>query len=162
MINELGEFWFGDEPIVPGVEIVALGSGGERAVGIYAPGRANLEIEAEDVRRLRDALTAWLDAPRDAARAAAEVVATESMAGVAVALIKTTLGEWGVRTTYSDDETAPDLRWYAGATAELEARAFYAEFRGFSICTSCGAETDSVGTIDVVLCAECAGGLVPA
>lgn len=135
MINEQGEFWFGDEPIVPGVEIVALGSGDERAVGVYAPGRANMEIEAEDVRRLRDALTAWLDAPRDAARAAAELVTRDDE----LLLVKTTLGEWGVG---SEDEPAGEVTWFGGEHAEYDARRLFAEERGKVACLGCAVEVD--------------------
>lgn len=117
-----------------------------------------VDLPEHDATTLRDALTSWLDAPRDAARAAAEVVTSEQMVDVTTALLKTAAGEWGVRTTYSDDEVASDLRWYSGKEAEREARAFFAEIRGKSVC-ECGAEMDeneAIGTEDGDVCQACA------
>lgn len=99
-------------------------------------------IAPDGVAELVDELTAWVNSPRGADRAAAEVVAAERMADVLTELLKTAAGEWGVRTTYSDDETEPDVRWYAGDAAEREARTFYAELRGKALCENCPAEVD--------------------
>ncbi len=118
-------------------------------------------LDRNEATRVRDALSAWIDLPRDLARSEADVVAAEPMADVLTELLKTKLGEWGVRTTYSDDETAPDVRWYAGDTAEREARTFYAELRGKTNC-ECGAEIDeddAIVTDDGPVCDDCAAAL---
>ena len=114
-----------------------------------------------DLATIRDDIDAIINAPRDLARSEADVVAAEPMADVLTELLKTKLGEWGVRTTYSDDETAPDVRWYAGDTAEREARTFYAELRGKTNC-ECGAEIDeddAIVTDDGPVCDDCAAAL---
>ena len=102
-----------------------------------------IELDSVAVATLRDALTAWLDAPRDAARAEAYILA------------KTSLGEWGVA-----EEGEPGATWFAD---EDQARGHFAAVRGFVRCEGCKAEVsfdDHDTSADVVLCPGCAGGPV--
>ena len=95
------------------------------------------------VRELVAFAQSWLDEPRDAARAAAEVVIDDTSNDVR--LLRTSLGEWGVGQVSADfdlmgqpigDEVA--ITWRA---SEREARALFAELRGKVVC-DCGAEVD--------------------
>lgn len=120
---------------------------GDRAVLIEVQSRCDGEIadgaavrfDEERMRKLVAWGQAWLDAPRDAARLAAEVVIFDSFTGVR--LLKTTTGEWGVRV---DDGNAPGefrVAWFAGEDAERDARRQFAAERDKALC-DCGAETD--------------------
>ncbi len=93
-------------------------------------------LTTETATWLRDKLTAWLDAPRLAARATAEVVAQEIVYGVRFCLLRTP-HEWGV-----GDDSDPVVEWYTGPDAERLARTDYAESRGKALCI-CGAECDA-------------------
>ncbi len=91
------------------------------------------QMEEAAVRALRDAFTAWLDAPRDEARAAAEVVRRNDD----LMLLKTSLGEWGVA---SEDDPAAEATWFAGDRAEASARRLFASERGKIACFGCAVE----------------------
>lgn len=93
------------------------------------------QMDEATVRALRDRFTAWLDAPRDAARVAAELVTRDDE----LVLCKTPLGEWGV---YSEDEPPAEVSWFAGETAEQDARRLFAKERGKALCDNCAAEID--------------------
>jgi hypothetical protein len=85
-------------------------------------------------RRLRDALTAWLDAPRLAARKTPTVVAEFG----GVALLKTSAGEWGI--VFPDEfDGERDVDWCAD---EAEARGEFRAATGASRCESCGTYRD--------------------
>ena len=120
-----------------------------------------LNLTEADVATLRDALTAWLDAPRDAARAEAEVVHRDD--AVEVALVKTSFGEWGVRLDIEAEECGIryETSWYAGDAAEVEARRHYNGERDVESCCYCSDEVDygaaGVGCCeDGVICPTCA------
>ncbi len=101
-----------------------------------APGFAlRAHLDRDEATRVRDAITAWLDAPRDAARAAAELVERDDE----LLLVKTSLGEWGVG---SEDEPPQAVTWFAGETAEQDARRLFAKERGKALCDNCPAEVD--------------------
>lgn len=122
---------------------------------------AAVSLDDSQVRELVAFAQAWLDAPRLAARDSAEVVASERMVDVTVSLLKTTAGEWGARTDYADDESQADVNWWSGEDAERDARGWYAELRGKSLC-ECGAEADGdemIGTEDGEVCPTCAADL---
>lgn len=108
---------------------------GERLTGRYGMVSlvgASLRSEAG----IRDAiakLTAWLDAPRLAARETAEVVASDGDSR----LLRSSAGEWGVM--YSDDGEHIETVWHLD---EREARVSYAEMRDKALCI-CGAECDA-------------------
>lgn len=111
---------------------------GERLAGRYGMVSlvgASLRSEA-GIRDAITKLTAWLDAPRLAARATAEVVAQEIVYGVRFCLLRTS-HEWGV-----GDDSDPVVEWYTGPDAERLARTDYAESRGKALCI-CGAECDA-------------------
>ena len=119
-----------------------------------------LMLDTEVATWLRDKLTAWLDAPRLAARETAEVVARDGNA----VLLRTAF-EWGCGGTAevvaqdgdtvlpsaafkwpppSDDAALPAayvVDWYAGPDAERNARSDYANARSLALCI-CGAEED--------------------
>lgn len=106
-------------------------------------------------------LTAWKHAPRDAARAAAEVVHRDDT--VEVALVKTSLGEWGVRLDVEAEEGGIryETSWYTGDAAEVEARRHYNGERDVESCCYCSDEVDYGaagvgGCEDGVLCPTCA------
>ena len=97
-------------------------------------------LDETDAATLRDALTAWLDAPRLAARATAEVVASDEFDDDAhVYLLRTTDGEWGVRFVDDSGRRKVVADWHTGPDAERTARADYADARNKAICI-CGAE----------------------
>jgi len=96
---------------------------------------SGVALDDPRVVELRDALTAYIDAPRDAARAAAELVTRDDE----LLLVKTTLGEWGVG---SEAETPDEVSWYTGAAAERDARALFAKERGKDLCFGCAVEVD--------------------
>ncbi len=119
--------------------------GGERLTGRYGMVSlvgASLRSEA-GVRDAIAKLTAWLDAPRLAARATAEVVASDAVFDddpmndpiTTVTLLRTTFGEWGVRCT---EPGKVDEDWF---TAERDGRGHFADLRGKALCI-CGAEVD--------------------
>ena len=87
-----------------------------------------------DARDLIAKLSAWLDAPRLAARETAEVVAQDSEGSSR--LLRSSAGEWGVM--YCDDGEHIETVWHVD---EREARVSFAEMRGKAICI-CGAEVD--------------------
>ncbi len=121
----------------------------------------SVALDERMARELVAFAQAWLDAPRLAARDSAEVVASERMVDVTISLLKTTAGEWGARTDYADDESQADFNWWSGEGAERDARGWYAELRGKSLC-ECGAEADGdemIGTEDGEVCPTCAGEL---
>lgn len=114
-----------------------------------------------DLAALRDHLTTLVDAPRDAARAAAEVVHRDDT--VEVALVKTSLGEWGVRLDVEAEEGGIryETSWYTGDAAEVEARRHYNGERDVESCCYCSDEVDYGaagvgGCEDGVLCPTCA------
>lgn len=90
-------------------------------------------VTEADARELVAKLTAWLDAPRLAARATAEVVASDDH----LTMLRTAFGEWCL-VDGSDGETG----WYTGPDAERRARTDFAESRGKALCI-CGAECDA-------------------
>ena len=119
--------------------------GGERLTGRYGMVSlvgSSLRSEA-GIRDAIDKLTAWLDAPRLAARATAEVVASDAVFDddpmndpiTTVTLLRTTFGEWGVRCT---EPGKVDEDWF---TAERDGRGHFADLRGKALCI-CGAECD--------------------
>ena len=113
-------------------------------------------LPEDAARKLRDWLTAWLDAPRLAAREHAEVVLSEQMVDVTIALLKTSAGEWGVCTTYSDEEAAPDLDWFPNETA---ARAQFYTLIGCVTCDGCDElvdRDDATDHGDGYYCEDCA------
>lgn len=90
-----------------------------------------------DARDLVDKLTAWLDAPRLAARETADAVEWVTEVDETVMLLHTSAGEWGVRCV--DRGTGHvDTNWF---TTERDGRGHYADLRGKAICI-CGAECD--------------------
>lgn len=90
----------------------------------------------EASRDLVAKLTAWLDAPRLAARETAEVVASDQAGD----LLRTSAGEWGVRFVNIVGGRMP-TDWHAGPDAERNARSGYAYARDKALCV-CGAECD--------------------
>lgn len=88
-----------------------------------------------DLAALRDHLTTLVNVPRDAARAAADLVTRDDE----LLLVKTTLGEWGVG---SEDEPAGEVTWFGGEHAEYDARRLFAEERGKVACLGCAVEVD--------------------
>ncbi len=112
-------------------------------------------LDETDAATLRDALTAWLDAPRLAARATAEVVASDGDSR----LLRSSAGEWGVM--YSDDGEHIETVWHLD---EREARVSYAEMRDMALCI-CGAECDADEidrSGDEPQCPECVAAAVEA
>lgn len=137
------------------------GEAGRRLLLLTTVSRQSVALDERKARELVAFAQAWLDAPRLAARDSAEVVASERMVDVTISLLKTTAGEWGARTDYADDETQADVNWWIGEGAERDARGWYAELRGKSIC-ECGAEADDdemTGTEDGEVCPTCAAEL---
>ena len=110
-------------------------------------------IDEERARAIIAQLTAWLDAPRLAARETAEVVARDDEHGFR--LLRTTAGEWGVLCQDNeDDEDDGEIRWHA---TERLAREEYATERGKALCI-CGAEEDDDeidNSGDEPLCRKC-------
>ena len=95
-------------------------------------------LEARTVEWLRDQLTAWLDAPRLAARETAEVVAQDGKYGCCYELLRSSAGEWGVLWR-DGDGSLPSVHWH---TDERQAREEYATERDMALCI-CGAECDA-------------------
>jgi predicted Zn-ribbon and HTH transcriptional regulator len=89
-------------------------------------------LDETDAATLRDTLTTWLDAPRLAARATAEVVTK----GGGLSLLRSTAGEWAVRYAPGVDA---QVSWHA---TECPAREEYATERDKALCI-CGAECDA-------------------
>lgn len=90
-----------------------------------------------DARDLIAKLSAWLDAPRLAARETADAVEWVTEVDETVMLLHTSAGEWGVRCV--DRGTGHvDTNWF---TTERDGRGHYADLRGKAICI-CGAECD--------------------
>lgn len=114
--------------------------GGERLTGRYGMVSlvgSSLCSEAG----IRDAiakLTAWLDAPRLAARETAEVVAQDGKYGCGYELLRSSAGEWGVLWR-DGDGSLPSVHWH---TDERQAREEYATERDMALCI-CGAECDA-------------------
>lgn len=92
-------------------------------------------LDAGGVTWLRDKLTAWLDAPRLAARETAEVVAEFG----GVKLLRTTAGEWGTQETFPVSEGDYPADWYR---TESAARADFRDTTGTSRCELCGTYRD--------------------
>ena len=90
-----------------------------------------------DARDLIAKLSAWLDAPRLAARATAEVVAQDGKYGCGYELLRSSAGEWGVLWR-DGDGSLPSVHWH---TDERQAREEYATERDMALCI-CGAECD--------------------
>ena len=92
-------------------------------------------LDAGGVTWLRDKLTAWLDAPRLAAREKAEVVAefTDEF-GTRTYLVRTTAGEWGV----GDSHELDPVSW----GDESDARDLFRECTDTSRCELCGTYRD--------------------
>lgn len=113
--------------------------GGERLTGRYGMVSlvgSSLCSEA-GIRDAIDKLTAWLDAPRLAARLKPEVVA----AAHGHQLLRTSAGEWG--TLWQDNEDDPndgETVWHAD---EAAARLDYEDSTGQRRCESCGTYRDS-------------------
>lgn len=95
-------------------------------------------LDETDAATLRDTLTAWLDAPRLAARATAEVVAQDGKYGCGYELLRSSAGEWGVLWR-DGDGSLPSVHWH---TDERQAREEYATERDMDLCI-CGAECDA-------------------
>lgn len=87
-----------------------------------------VNVGEDDARELVAKLTAWLDAPRLAARKTPEVVAQIDE----YALIRTGAGEWGTRTDGG-------VEWSAN---EADARAEFRDLTGAELCESCGEYRD--------------------
>ncbi len=126
---------------------------------------SNLTVTAEDeARNLIAKLTAWLDAPRLAARDhLTGIVPVACCYSTGVALIQSRAGEWGVVDT-DWLSMAPDIGlestgamrdWYA---TEAEARAAYRDETGKVICESCARFLDHteacVDTAGIYTCAD--------
>ena len=92
-------------------------------------------LDETDAATLRDTLTAWLDAPRLAARETAEVVAQDGKYGCGYELLRSSAGEWGVLWR-DGDGSLPSVHWH---TDERQAREEYATERDMALCI-CGAE----------------------
>ena len=106
-------------PVGDGARLLLL-----RAVSRFHPDQGTIVAFNEDhVRELAAFIQAWIDAPRDAARAAAEVVAEQD----GVRLLKTSLGEWGV-------DNGDGLSWFDD---EATAKAAYVEEPERVICDGC-------------------------
>ena len=117
---------------------------------------ASVALDEARVDELIEKLTAWRSAPRLAAREHAEVVLSEQMVDVTIALLKTSAGEWGVCTTYSDEEAAPDLDWFPNETA---ARAQFYTLIGCVTCDGCDElvdRDDATDHGDGYYCEDCA------
>ena len=95
-------------------------------------------LEANTATWLRDQLSAWLDAPRLAARETAEVVAQDGKYGCGYELLRSSAGEWGVLWR-DGDGSLPSVHWH---TDERQAREEYATERDMALCI-CGAECDA-------------------
>lgn len=116
-----------------------------------------LYLDEAAARELTALVTAWLDAPRLAARETAEVVARDGNA-----ILLRTAFEWGCGGTaevvaQDGDTVLPSaafkwdasaalpaayvVDWYAGPDAERNARSDYANARSLALCI-CGAEED--------------------
>lgn len=122
-------------------------------------------LDTERVVELRDALTAWIDAPRLAARANPEIIARD--VDGAMALVRTPY-EWGALPIVDMDDADPHgempigdigpsrvplaigydpaihpcATWFSGDRAEHDARSLYAEERDKSYCGECKREVD--------------------
>lgn len=117
---------------------------------------ASATLDAAGVDALIAKLTAWKNEPRDAARAAAEVVAEDD----GVRLLKTSTGEWGVQVEHEIAGAWAEAEWH---TYEATARGMYAGVRGKVPCECCSAEIDEDDAIntpdDVPVCPAYADGL---
>lgn len=124
---------------------------------------AAVALDEEMVREQVAFAQAWLNAPRDAARAAAEVVIDDTADDVR--LLCTTLGEWGVGQVSAEfdllgapigDQVA--ICWCAD---ERAARVMFAELRGKELCETCPTEVDEgelteAGEDGPKVCPKCA------
>jgi hypothetical protein len=94
--REIREVVEGGETVVPR----AFGLCWEVTGPLHFVEDGGLMLDTEVATWLRDKLTAWLDAPRLAARETAEVVAEVE----GFRLLRTTAGEWAVRWPCDDDD----------------------------------------------------------
>ena len=92
-------------------------------------------VDEEGARDLVAKLTAWIDAPRLAAREKVEVVAEFG----GVKLLRTTAGEWGTQETFPVSEGDYPADWYR---TESAARADFRDTTGTSRCELCGTYRD--------------------
>lgn len=122
------------QDIIDGGEVIAshrthpdIVRDGKRVMGLMLgfPAQARVEhiFTETSVAAIRDALTAWLDAPRVEARKTPTVVAERD----GIRLLTTSSGEWGV----ADDESPSWL------SCEAEARYEFREATGTVSCESC-------------------------
>ncbi len=102
-----------------------------------------VNVDEDDARELVAKLTAWLDAPRLAARDhLTGIVPVACCYSTGVALIQSRAGEWGVvdadwlsmAPNIGLESTGAMRDWYA---TEVEARAAYRDETGKVICESC-------------------------
>jgi hypothetical protein len=92
------------------------------------------QMSEATVRELHARFGAWLDATRDEARAAAEVVTDDD----GVRLLKSAGGEWGVAEfDHFHAEQWDDPSW---TSDEAEARRAFAKLRGKIVCFGCAVE----------------------
>lgn len=123
--------------------ISAIDDASRRSAAVVIPASKHLSLREliigeDSARDLVAKLTAWLDAPRLAARKTPTVVASDA----GVELLRTAAGEWASVEYPADHTTAhadTTLTWYGGAAAERNARTDYANARGKALCI-CGAE----------------------
>jgi len=111
-------------------------------------------LPEDAARKLRDWLTAWLDAPRLAAREHAEVVAEDD----GVRLLKTSAGEWGVGASEDvDGANVEAIAWYD--KGEEAARKLYDDMLDRVVCDGCDKRVpadDATDHGDGYYCEDCA------
>lgn len=128
---------------------------GSRHANIFATGLDDviMYVDEPGARDLVAKLTAWLDAPRIAARETPEVVASDRH----VELLRTSADEWGVREVLGDGSYHQDIDWHSSPGAERAAREQYATERDKGLCiTGCEVDIDDLDESgDEPLCSAC-------
>lgn len=120
--------------------ISAIDDASRRSAAVVIPASKHLSLREliigeDSARDLVAKLTAWLDAPRLAARETPTVVVHDAVDDEIVMLLRTTVGEWCVRCVDSGTGHA-DEDWFA---TERDGRGHFADLRGKALCI-CGAE----------------------
>ena len=123
--------------------ISAIDDASRRSAAVVIPASKHLSLREliigeDSARDLVAKLTAWLDAPRLAARKTPTVVVHDAVDDEIVMLLRTTVGEWCVRCVDSGTGHA-DEDWFA---TERDGRGHFADLRGKALCI-CGAECDA-------------------
>ena len=123
--------------------ISAIDDASRRSAAVVIPASKHLSLREliigeDSARDLVAKLTAWLDAPRLAARETPTVVVHDAVDDEIVMLLRTTVGEWCVRCVDSGTGHA-DEDWFA---TERDGRGHFADLRGKALCI-CGAECDA-------------------